>query len=127
MSNLSAIISGIDTAFDSMGDLVTAAALRVRVPNDFDTNVLRVLPKYTDKGIDKAVVLDYTSKELHDSGILPTDQKILIKGKDVSVAPVANYDLFVIGAIVWEIVYVKAAPKNVLYTLQVRLQVPVNV
>lgn len=120
MGLLQTVRDGIDTAFDSAGDLVTAAVLHVKSRNDYDTNVLRPVITYTDTSIEKVLVTSFTAKELENRGILPSDQKVLIKGIDAPARPIPEDDRITISGKIWQIKGVSAAPLNVLYILQVR-------
>jgi len=116
----STIEAGIDTAFDAVGDLVKSATLHRKTRNDFDTNVLRPVIEYTDTVIDKVLVTSFKGKELEDRGILPTDQKVLIKGVDTPIIPIPEEDRITIDGKLWDIKGIKTAPLNTLIILQVR-------
>lgn len=122
MGLISTIEAGIDTAFNAVGDIATSVTLHRKVRNDFDTNVLRpiVADESPDIVIDKVLVTSFTIKELKDRGILPTDQKVLIKGVDLSIIPIPEDDRLTINGKVWQIKRVQALPQNVLFILQVR-------
>lgn len=121
MGLLATIQAGVDTAFDSADDLVVPAVLHIKSRNDFDENVLRTVVEFTDTVIDKVLVTSFNAKELQNRSILPTDQKVLIKGVDAPSVPIPEDDRISInGGKQWDIKSVKALPLNVLYILQVR-------
>ena len=121
MGLLQTIKEGVDTAFDSVDDLVVLdAVVHRRVRNEFDDNVLRTVIEYEDNTIPKVLVLSFTAEELENRGILPTDQKVLIKGVDSPVIPIPEDDQITISGVLWQIKGVSTAPMNVLITLRVR-------